>query len=35
MKEKMEQLFNEDEGGVARWMTRWLEEDQKVSPTYL
>jgi chromosome segregation ATPase len=26
-KKEMEQLFNEDEGGVARWKTSWLKEN--------
>jgi hypothetical protein len=31
-KEEMEQLFNEDEGGVAGWMTGWLGREPKSVP---
>jgi hypothetical protein len=31
----MEQLFNEDEGGVARWMTGWLGGAKSVPNTPL
>uniref|UniRef100_A0A8C0XFF0 GRIP domain-containing protein n=1 Tax=Castor canadensis TaxID=51338 RepID=A0A8C0XFF0_CASCN len=31
-KEEMEQLFNEDEGGVAGWMTNWLGREPKSVP---
>jgi hypothetical protein len=31
-KEEMEQLFNEDQGGVARWMTGWLGGGSKSVP---
>ncbi|XP_008819952.1 thyroid receptor-interacting protein 11 isoform X2 [Nannospalax galili] len=32
-REEMEQLFNEDQGGVARWMTGWLGGGSKSVPS--